>query len=71
LASRSVLTAGNAALGFGGAINRAGPPAGVTPATSTRTDSETRRYEDSVIDVLRENLGRLLRGEASLRNQIV
>jgi hypothetical protein len=32
---------------------------GGTSATPTRTDGETRRYEDSVIDVLRENLGRL------------
>ena len=32
---------------------------------------ETRRYEDNVIDLLLENLGRLWRGEASLRNQIV
>jgi len=32
---------------------------------------ETRRYEDNIIDLLIENLGRLWRGEASLRNQIV
>jgi D-2-hydroxyacid dehydrogenase (NADP+) len=32
---------------------------------------ETRRYEDNVLDVLTENLARLWRGEASLRNQIV
>jgi phosphoglycerate dehydrogenase-like enzyme len=32
---------------------------------------ETRRYEDNVIDILRDNLGRLWRGEAQLRNQIV
>lgn len=32
---------------------------------------ETRRYEDNIIDLLMENLGRLWRGEATLRNQIV
>jgi phosphoglycerate dehydrogenase-like enzyme len=32
---------------------------------------ETRRYEDNVIDVLMENLDRLWRGEAQLKNQIV
>lgn len=32
---------------------------------------ETRRYEDNVIDVLMENLGRLERGETALRNQVV
>jgi phosphoglycerate dehydrogenase-like enzyme len=32
---------------------------------------ETQRYEDSVIDILLENLDRLWRGETSLRNQIV
>jgi len=32
---------------------------------------ETQRYEDNVIDILLENLGRLQRGEAQLRNQIV
>jgi len=32
---------------------------------------ETRRYEDNVIDLLLENLDRLWRGEASLRNGIV
>lgn len=32
---------------------------------------ETRRYEDNVIDVLMENLGRLERGETELRNPIV
>jgi len=32
---------------------------------------ETRRYEDAVIDILLENLERLWRGEAELRNQIV
>jgi D-2-hydroxyacid dehydrogenase (NADP+) len=32
---------------------------------------ETRRYEDNVIDLLTENLGRLWRGEPTLRNEIV
>jgi phosphoglycerate dehydrogenase-like enzyme len=32
---------------------------------------ETRQYEDSVLDILLENLNRLWRGESSLRNQIV
>jgi phosphoglycerate dehydrogenase-like enzyme len=39
----------------------------ITPHTA----GETRRYEDNVIEVLRDNLGRLWRGEVSLRNQIV
>jgi len=39
----------------------------VTPHTA----GETRRYEDNVIDILRDNLDRLWRGEAQLRNQVV
>ncbi|HEX3498484.1 MAG TPA: D-2-hydroxyacid dehydrogenase [Stellaceae bacterium] len=39
----------------------------ITPHTA----GETRRYEDNVLDILMENLGRLCRGEATLRNQIV
>jgi phosphoglycerate dehydrogenase-like enzyme len=39
----------------------------VTPHTA----GETRRYEDNVIDLLLENLQRLWRGEAELRNQVV
>ncbi len=39
----------------------------VTPHTA----GETRRYEDNVIDILMDNLGRLWRGEAALRNQVV
>jgi phosphoglycerate dehydrogenase-like enzyme len=35
------------------------------------TGGETRRYEDNVLDILQENLGRLWRGEAALKNQIV
>jgi len=35
------------------------------------TGGETRRYEDGVIDFLMDNLGRLWRGEAALRNQVV
>jgi phosphoglycerate dehydrogenase-like enzyme len=32
---------------------------------------ETRRYEDNVIEILRDNLGRLRRGEEPLRNQVI
>jgi len=39
----------------------------VTPHTA----GETRRYEDNVIEILRDNLGRLWRGETTLRNQVV
>ena len=39
----------------------------ITPHTA----SETRRYEDNVLDVLLENLDRLGRGEATLKNQVV
>ena len=39
----------------------------ITPHTA----GETRSYEDNVIDILRDNLGRLWRGEAQLRNQVV
>jgi phosphoglycerate dehydrogenase-like enzyme len=39
----------------------------VTPHTA----GETRRYEDNVIEILRDNLDRLWRGETQLRNQIV
>jgi phosphoglycerate dehydrogenase-like enzyme len=39
----------------------------ITPHTA----GETRRYEDNVLDILQDNLDRLWRGEASLRNQIV
>jgi D-2-hydroxyacid dehydrogenase (NADP+) len=35
------------------------------------TAGETRRYEDNVIEILRDNLGRLRRGEAQLRNQVI
>ena len=35
------------------------------------TAGETRRYEDNVIDLLLENLERLWRGDARLRNRIV
>ena len=37
----------------------------ITPHTA----GETAAYEDNVIDILLENLGRLERGEAALRNQ--
>lgn len=39
----------------------------ITPHTA----GETRRYEDNVIEILRDNLDRLGRGETELRNQIV
>ena len=39
----------------------------ITPHTA----GETRRYEENVIDILLENLDRLGRGEAELRNQVV
>ena len=39
----------------------------ITPHTA----GETRRYEDNVLDILLENLDRLWRGEAHLRNQVV
>ena len=39
----------------------------ITPHTA----GETQKYEDSVLDILVENLNRLWRGEVSLRNQIV
>ena len=39
----------------------------ITPHTA----GETRRYEDNVIEILRDNLERLWRGDAALRNQIV
>jgi D-2-hydroxyacid dehydrogenase (NADP+) len=39
----------------------------VTPHTA----GETRRYEDNVIEILCDNLGRLWRGETQLRNQVV
>ena len=35
------------------------------------TAGETRRYEDNVIEILRDNLGRLGRGQQQLRNQVV
>lgn len=38
----------------------------VTPHSA----GETRAYETNVVDILLDNLGRLARGEASLRNQI-
>lgn len=39
----------------------------ITPHTA----GETSRYEDNVIEILRDNLNRLWRGEQRLRNQIV
>ena len=39
----------------------------ITPHTA----GETQAYEDNVLDILMENLGRLWRGDAQLRNQVV
>jgi phosphoglycerate dehydrogenase-like enzyme len=39
----------------------------VTP----HTGGETRSYEDNVLDLMEENLARLRRGEAALKNQVV
>ena len=39
----------------------------ITPHTA----GETRAYEDNVIEILRDNLERLRRGETQLRNQVV
>ena len=39
----------------------------ITPHTA----GETRRYEDNVIEILLDNLGRIRRGEEQLRNQVV
>jgi phosphoglycerate dehydrogenase-like enzyme len=43
------------------------PRALITPHTA----GETRRYEDNVIEIMRDNLERLWRGEQQLRNQVV
>jgi phosphoglycerate dehydrogenase-like enzyme len=39
----------------------------ITPHTA----GETRRYEDNVLAIMRENLARLWRGESELLNQVV
>ena len=39
----------------------------ITPHTA----GETRKYEANVIEILLENLDRLWRGDATLRNQVV
>jgi D-2-hydroxyacid dehydrogenase (NADP+) len=39
----------------------------ITPHTA----GETRAYEDNVLDILMDNLGRLWRGEKTLRNQVL
>jgi len=39
----------------------------ITPHTA----GETRQYEDNVLDILMENLGRLWAGRLPLKNQIV
>jgi phosphoglycerate dehydrogenase-like enzyme len=38
---------------------------------SPHTAGETRAYEDNVLDILMENLGRLWKGETTLRNQVL
>ena len=43
------------------------PHVAITPHTA----GETRRYEDNVIEILRDNLERLWRGERQLRNEVV
>ncbi len=43
------------------------PQVVITPHTA----GETRRYEENVIDVLLDNIGRMERGETVLRNQVV
>ena len=43
------------------------PSAFITP----HTGGETRKYEDNVLDILMDNLGRLWRSETALRNQVV
>ncbi len=53
------LAAGSALWGLENAI--------ITPHTA----GETRRYEDNVLDILMENLGRLQAGRAELFNQVV
>ncbi|MGH7212016.1 MAG: NAD(P)-dependent oxidoreductase, partial [Acetobacteraceae bacterium] len=37
---------------------------------SPHTAGETRAYEDNVVDILLENIGRLWRGETALVNQV-
>ena len=42
-----------------------------TALITPHTAGETRRYEDNVLDILEDNLDRLWRGDAALRNQIL
>jgi phosphoglycerate dehydrogenase-like enzyme len=42
-----------------------------TALITPHTAGETRRYEDNVLDILVDNLDRLWRGDATLRNQIL
>jgi len=42
-----------------------------TALITPHTAGETRRYEDNVLDILLDNLDRLWRGDATLRNQIL
>jgi phosphoglycerate dehydrogenase-like enzyme len=43
------------------------PQVVITP----HTGGETARYEDNIVDLLMDNLGRLGRAETALRNQVV
>ena len=54
------------------------PPAPASPLwdietalITPHTAGETRRYEDNVLDILEDNLARLWRGDATLKNQIL
>ena len=38
---------------------------------TAHTAGETRAYEDNVLDILMENLGRLWHAESALRNQVI
>ena len=61
-----------ARLRLGGAAARDFGAVGVPNVLITpHTAGETRRYEDNVIDLLLENLERMWRGEAALKNQFV
>jgi len=59
VAATEPLPPGSPLWGFGNVL--------ITPHTA----GETQKYEDNVLDILVDNLGRLGRGEARLRNEIV
>jgi phosphoglycerate dehydrogenase-like enzyme len=73
---RTLLAGGIAGAGIDVAVEEPLPPDSplwameqvlITPHTA----GETRRYEDNVLAILLDNLERLWRGEAGLRNQVV